>query len=138
MFYFGESLSFKSLKIYYADSIFSFKLTYFFVLKKEMEVNINSSISYCVFCSTYSDNELVTICKIKTNYLKLDSHLPNKLLFASMTALKNDEKCFLFHLKSSFRFQNICIFILAFWSYRKNGLIRKIRLISNFTTSQSN
>ena len=67
-----------------------------------MEVNINSSISYCVFCSTYSDNELVTICKIKTNCLKLDSHLPNKLLFDSVTALKNDEKCFFFILKALF------------------------------------
>ena len=28
-------------------------------------------------------------------------------LFASMKALKNDEKCFLFHLKSSFRSQDI-------------------------------
>ena len=136
MFYFGESLSFKSLKIYYADSIFSFKLTYFFVLKKEMEVNINSSISYCVFCSNYSDNKSVTICKIKTNYLKLDSHLPNKLLFASMTAFKNDEKCFLFHLKSSFRSQDIQTFVLTLWLCRKKGLIRKIRLILKFMMSQ--
>ena len=49
---------------------------------------------------------------------------------------KNDEKCFWFHLKSSFRSQDIYFFILTFWSCRKNGLIRKIRLISKFMTSQ--
>ena len=49
----------------------------------------------------------------------------------------NDEKCFLFYLKSSFRSQDIEIFVLTFWACRKNGLIRKIRLISKFMTSQS-
>ena len=40
--------------------------------------------------------------------LKLDSHLPKKIaLFTSMKALKNNEKCFLFHLKSSFCSQDI-------------------------------
>ena len=39
--------------------------------------------------------------------LKLDSHLPKKkFLFASMIALKNDEKWFLFHLKRSFDSQD--------------------------------
>ena len=47
---------------------------------------------------------------------------------------KNDEKYFLFHLKNSFRSQDI--FALTFWLYRKNDLIRKIRLISNFMTSK--
>ena len=55
------------------------------------------------------------------------------LLFASLKALKNYEKCFLFHLKSSLRSQ---VFLLTFWSCRKNGLIRKIRLTSKFMTSQ--
>ena len=48
---------------------------------------------------------------------------------------KNDEKCFLFHLESSFRSPYIKIFVLTFWSYRKNGLIRKVRLISKFMTT---
>ena len=43
---------------------------------------------------------------------------------------------FLLHLKNSFRSQDIEVFIMTFWSYRKNGLIRKIRLISKFMTSQ--
>ena len=48
---------------------------------------------------------------------------------------KNDEKCFSFHLKSSFCSQVIQIFVLNFWSCRKNGFIRNIRLISKFMTS---
>ena len=67
--------------------------------------------------------------------LKSDSHLPKKKLLTSMTALHH-EKCFLFHLKSSFRSQDIQIFVLTFWACRKNGLIRKIKLISKFMTSQ--
>ena len=51
--------------------------------------------------------------------------------------LKNDEKCFSFHLKSSFHSQDIETFILSFWACRKKGLIRKIRLISKFMTSQT-
>ena len=40
--------------------------------------------------------------------LKLDSHLPKKFVsFALLKAFKNDKKCFLFYLKSSFRSQNI-------------------------------
>ena len=42
----------------------------------------------------------------------------------------------LFHLKSSFRSQDIYIFALTFWSCRKNDLIRKTRLISKFMTAQ--
>ena len=49
---------------------------------------------------------------------------------------KNDDKCFLFQLKSLFRSQDILVFVTTFWSCRKNGLIRKIRLTSKFMTSQ--
>ena len=48
----------------------------------------------------------------------------------------NDEKCFLFHLKSYFRSQDILTFVLTFWPYRKNGSIRKIKSISNLMTSE--
>ena len=49
---------------------------------------------------------------------------------------KNDKKYFSFHLKSSFRSQDIYIFATTLSSLRKNGLIRKIRLTSTFMTSQ--
>ena len=38
---------------------------------------------------------------------------------------RSDEKCFLFHLKSSFCSQDIYVFVTNFWSCRKNGLILK-------------
>ena len=50
--------------------------------------------------------------------------------------MKADEKCFLLHLKSFLCSQNIKILMLIFWSRRKNGLIRKVRLISKFMASQ--
>ena len=40
-------------------------------------------------------------------------------------------KCFLFHLKSSFGFQDIYVFVLVMYK----NLIKKIILISNFMTS---
>ena len=71
--------------------------------------------------------------------LKSDSHLPKKKKLHYLLhwkPFKNDEKCFLFYLKSSFRSQDILVFVMAFWSCRKNSLIRKIRFISKFMTSQ--
>ena len=53
-----------------------------------------------------------------------------------MKALKNDEKWFLFHVKSSFPFWDIYNFVLTFWQW-KNHLIRKPWLISKFKTSQT-
>ena len=38
--------------------------------------------------------------------------------------------------KSSFDSQDILVFFTTFWSCRKNGLIRKIRLTLKFMTSQ--
>ena len=45
--------------------------------------------------------------------------------------MKN-EKCFLSHLKSFFCSQGFYVFIMTFWLYRKNNLIRKIRLIFQY------
>ena len=39
------------------------------------------------------------------------------------------KNAYIFNLKSSFRSQDIYIFVLAFWSSRENEVIRKIRLI---------
>ena len=50
---------------------------------------------------------------------------------------KNDKRCFLFHLKCSFHSREFQIFVLNFWSSRKNGLIRNIRLSSKLMTSQA-
>ena len=50
---------------------------------------------------------------------------------------KNDEKCFSFHLKSFICSQDIYIFVLTFWSCRKNGLIRT-RMLRRISTSRIN
>ena len=71
------------------------------------------------------------------DFLSLDSHLPKKyILFASVKALKNDENAFYFILKVLFVFKIVNLFVLTFWSYRKNGLIKNIRLISKFMSSR--
>ena len=79
--------------------------------------------------------------RVSYNYyckkLKLDSHLPKKLHYLlHRKPYKNDEECSLFHLKSSFSSQYIYVFIMAFWSCGKNGLIIKISLISTFMAPQ--
>ena len=69
-------------------------------------------------------------CKSRTlTFQKNSCHLLHWKSFRS------DEKCSLFHLKSSLRSQDIYV-VMNFWSYRKNCLIRKIRLTSKFMTSQ--
>ena len=89
-----------------------------------MKYSIKDFISKCddqirrkLFCAVifFRWNTLSVYYEIKktTILLKSDSHLPKKIfLFVSMIAL--DEKCFLFHLKSYFRSQNIKIFCLGF------------------------
>ena len=50
-------------------------------------------------------------------------------------ALKNDKNSFYFILKAVFVFK-ISILVLPFWSFRRKSVIRKIRLISEFMTSE--
>ena len=68
--------------------------------------------------------------------IKVGLSHPKKILcyLLHWKPLKNHEKCFLFHLKSSFRFQDISVFVMTFWSCRKKGLIRKVKLTSKFMT----
>ena len=86
-------------------------------------------------CNNFND-----ISSIKNNQSGF-SHL-RTLTFQKMRyfldwrLFKNDEKCFYFILKSLFVLKIPKFFVLAFWSYRKNSLIRKIRLTSKFMTSQ--
>ena len=49
--------------------------------------------------------------KLLRRWLKSDPYLPKKLS-ASIKASKNDEKCFLFHLKSCFRFLDFFIHVI--------------------------
>ena len=56
-------------------------------------------------------------------------------IFGNFQPFKNDEECFFFHLKALFILK-ILSFCLAFLVVQKNGLIRKIRLIFKFMTSE--
>ena len=56
--------------------------------------------------------------------LKSDSRLPKKILFIC------------FSDSPPKMMKNAFYFILTFWACRKNSLIRKIRVISKFMTSQ--
>ena len=74
--------------------------------------------------------------EVKTFYLNSNSHLPKKKMryLLQWKPFKNDEKCFLFHLKSSFRSQDKFLSWL-FGHAEKNDLIR-MRLFSKFITPQ--
>ena len=60
-------------------------------------------------------------------YTKLGlSPSKNKMLYLlQWKPLENDEKCFLFHLKSSFGFQDIYVFVLTFCSCRKTAWLER-------------
>ena len=49
---------------------------------------------------------------------------------------KEDEKCYLFHLKSSFHYDEVQIFVLIFLGYEGKQFDRKERLVSKIMTSQ--
>ena len=52
---------------------------------------------------------------------------PSKKMFylLYLKPFKNDETCFLFHLKISFHSKDIQIFVLTVGSYRKTALLEK-------------
>ena len=62
--------------------------------------------------------------------------LKSETIFGNWKLFKNYEKCFLFHLKGSSCSQDIR-FLSWIFGHVKKGLIRKVRLISRFTTLQS-
>ena len=71
----------------------------------------------------------------KVSSLQVVTGLQKKIfqetIFDNWNPFKNDDKCFLFHLK---RYLNFC---LNFLDIKENGSIRKITLISKFMTSQA-
>ena len=46
-------------------------------------------------------------------------------VFSNCKLFKNHEKCFLFLLKSSFRYQDIELFVSTFWSYVKTAWLER-------------
>ena len=53
--------------------------------------------------------------------VKLRGTVSGRGQFLSTESFLNDEKCFLFHHKNSFRSRDIYIFVLTFWSFRKTA-----------------
>ena len=97
-----------------------------------------SNIKYVSLSHTFLSYVKYSGLEVYLSCLKLGSHLPKNLWYLlDWKPFKNDEKCFLFQLKSSFCSQDIYDFVTTFWSYRRNGLIRKIRLTSKLMTSQT-
>ena len=88
-------------------------------------------ITYLFLFLTYLFLQLNSNASIKKNPLKEHrcKFKIDKTTFQKVLSLQ----CI---LKSSFCSKDIEIFVLIFWSYRKNGFSRKITLISNFMTSQ--
>ena len=99
-------------------------LPYFWVLKFGIEREIPLLIEYGIFFS---------LC-----FSQVGVSPPKKYLcyLLHWKAFQDDGKCFLFHLKSSFSSEDIWVLVYTFWSDLKNSLIRNIRLISKFMTSQ--
>ena len=90
-------------------------------------------------CKIWLAKKSLKMVIFQQELLKSDSNHPKKkqkkaFYFLQWSPFKNDEKCFLYHLKSSFRSQDIYIFVMTFWSYRKSSLIRKISLTEKFMT----
>ena len=109
-------------------------------LKLELKWKRTSSVvTYPKFVKKILDQGLqstqsgqIWFCSIKGG-----SRLPEKFaLSAWLKALENDEKRFLFHLRSTFWSEDIYIFDLTFSVMQENGLVRNLRLISAFVASQ--
>ena len=108
-----------------------------FWLKKNLKFegyNFDVEYSYKIFCS-----EVVSgMSSFKLNHaLKSDSHFPKKSCFVCfIEILQKWWKKLFIYFKSSFRSEDILIFVVIIWSWRKIRSIRKIRLISKFMISQ--
>ena len=57
--------------------------------------------------------------------MHLKASLRSKVIFDYWKPFKNDEKCSLFYLESSFRSQDIEVIVMTFWSCRKMTWLEK-------------
>ena len=121
---------------FYYVQFYSLHTAYYLLIQIKLEIKqiYLFEVEHIMLVSSRQRNKflvLVNFINISCCYVKVGLSPSKKLaLFASMKALKNYEKCFWFHLKNSFRSQDIEIFVLTFWSFMKNDLTWNIRLIS--------
>ena len=72
-----------------------------------------------VLIVAFGSNKLPQKYNSNKSSLKSHSHHPKNCYLLDWKPFKNDEKCLLFHLKSSFRSQVILVFLATFLSCRK-------------------
>ena len=85
---------------------------------------------------TYKIRHINMHCVLR-NFLKSDSHLPKKVvLYGLMKAFKMMKNAFYSILKALFILKIFKFLSWRFGHVEKNGLIRKISLVSKFMTSQ--
>ena len=79
---------------------------------------------------------MIKVIKISFNKIRTLTFKKNYFYLFQWKHFKSDEKCFLFHVKARFVLE---IFTLLSWLFGhvKDGLIRKLWLISKFMTSQA-
>ena len=109
---------------------------------RSMVVVLRSAVKSChpkVFCKK---GGLRNFAKLTGKYLRQSLFFevglsPSKKIVICLIKrpLKMMKNAFYFILKAPFVFK-IKVFVTTFWSCQKNGLIKKTRLTSNFSTSQ--
>ena len=119
---------------FYYVQFYSLHTAYYLLIQIKLKQIYLFEVEHTILVNSRQRNKflvLVNFIYISCCYVKVGLSPSKKLaLFASMKALKNYEKRFRFHLKNSFRSQDIEIFVLTVWSFMKNDLIWNIRLIS--------
>ena len=64
---------------------------------------------------------------LKSQFYIKGALIKSETIFDNSKPFKNDEKCFLFHLKSSFRSKDLSIFVSTFWSCWKTAWLESYR-----------
>ena len=108
-------------------------------LSCQMSTSCRLSILF-IFLKSYGLSFFVEVrlhCgHFQESYLKVGLSPSKKIFICFIESPLKMMKNVFFHLQSSFRSQDIYVFVTSFWSCRKYGLIKKVRLTSKFLTSQ--
>ena len=110
---------------------FSFGLGVIFTFYFFLYIKSSCVLLFVVFLMEKGNKKLLKKKKVLLSQSRTLTLQRNLFYLLQWTPFNNVEKIFLFHLKSYIRSKDIEI-LLNFWSCRKNGLIRKIRLISKY------
>ena len=102
-------------------------------LSCQMSTSCRLSILF-IFLKSYGLSFFVEVrlhCgHFQESYLKVGLSPSKKIFICFIESPLKMMKNVFFHLQSSFRSQDIYVFVTSFWSCRKYGLIKKVRLTS--------